>query len=341
MIEFEKLKNHDFKTWNDYVLSHPDSEIFHLAEWYHIYKESYNYKPWYYFLKDNSAIKGIIPLFHQKGLFKNILVSPPAGILLDDNNKYNESILDFIKSLKSKTKATDVIFYNNYNLSPEMNISNENVRVLKQLPASVEDLDKDIGKKRRWGVKKANQTGFHHEVIVPTKKDINVFYKIYGINYRDLGTPVHSKRFFYMQAKYLKDYLRLFFVYNQNDKPICVKLLYNFKSTLTSNDSATLRKYFHTRINDYQIYHALAYAIKNKFSTYNMGRSQKESGTYIFKKSWGKTIVEEYPVYSFHQQSGIKNKKSKYNSIISIWKKTPVFITNIAGPLVRKNLNLD
>ncbi|MFO8068282.1 MAG: hypothetical protein R6U11_11945, partial [Bacteroidales bacterium] len=194
MIEFEKLKNHDFKTWNDYVLSHPDSEIFHLAEWYHIYKESYNYKPCYYFLKDNSAIKGIIPLFHQKGLFKNILVSPPAGILLDDNNKYSESILDFIKSLKSKTKATDVIFYNNYNLSPEMNVSNENVRVLKQLPASVEGLDKDIGKKRRWGVKKANQTGFQHEVIVPTKKDINVFYKIYGINYRDLGTPVHSKK---------------------------------------------------------------------------------------------------------------------------------------------------
>ncbi|MFO8067037.1 MAG: hypothetical protein R6U11_05595, partial [Bacteroidales bacterium] len=157
----------------------------------------------------------------------------------------------------------------------------------------------------------------------------------------DLGTPVHSKKFFNKQVEYLKDYVRLFLVYNKNNKPICVKFLYNFKSTITSNDSATLRKYFHTRINDYQIYHAIAYAIKNKFSTYNMGRSQKESGTYIFKKSWGETIVEEYPVYSFHQQSGIKNKKSKYNSIISIWKKTPVFITNIAGPFARKNLNLD
>ena len=340
MIEFIDFKPDNQNVWNDYAEKHPHSEVYHLAQWAAIYKETYNYTPYYFFVREESEIVGILPLIHQKGLLKNILVTPPAGILLNNPKKHNEEIFRFVTALKENLRASDVLFYKNYKLSPGLYESLENIRILKQLPETVDALNKDIGKKRRWGVRKAEENGLTHIVIKPTLQDIKLFYKIYGTNYRDLGTPVNSEKFFRKQLEYLGGNIKMFIVFKE-DKLICVKWLLEYKLEILSSESATLREFFPTRINDYQIYHAMKYAIEKGFQTYNMGRSQQESGTYAFKVSWGACQVQPYPVYRTKQQSGIAEKKSKFKLFIKAWKKAPVAITNIAGPILRKNMTLD
>lgn len=340
MIEYIEITPDNQHLWNAYAEKHPHSEVFHLAQWASIYKQTYNYTPLYFFLQENNNIAGLLPFIHQKGLMKNILVTPPAGILLSHPEKHNEEVFRFAKTLKNKLKASDLVFYNQYKVSPELSESLENIRIMKQLPDTVETLNKDIGKKRRWGVRKAEENGLTHTVIRPTSKDIKEFYKIYSTNYRDLGTPVHSRKFFNKQLEHLGNHIRMLIV-KKGNKPICVKWLLEYKSMILSSDSATLRQFFPTRINDYQIYHALKYAIEKGFQTYNMGRSQQESGTYTFKVSWGECQVMPYPVYRMKKQSGITEKKNKYKLFIKVWQNTPVALTNIAGPILRKNMALD
>lgn len=340
MIEFIELTPDNQHLWNEYAEKHPHSEVFHLVQWATIYKETYNYTPLYFFLREDQNIIGLLPFIHQKGLLKNILVTPPTGILLSSPAKHNEEVFLFAKALKNKLNASDVVFYNQYKMSAELSESQENIRIIKHLPETLDALNKDIGKKRRWGVRKAEENGLIHTVIKPTIKDIKVFYKIYGTNYRDLGTPVNSEKFFRKQLEHLGEHIRMLIV-SKGDKPICVKWLLEYKSMILSSDSATLREFFPTRINDYQIYHALKYAIEKGFQTYNMGRSQQESGTYAFKVSWGECQVQPYPVYRMKQQSGITEKKNKFKLFIKVWKKAPVALTNIAGPILRKNMALD
>jgi lipid II:glycine glycyltransferase (peptidoglycan interpeptide bridge formation enzyme) len=156
----------------------------------------------------------------------------------------------------------------------------------------------------------------------------------------DLGTPVNAKMFFQIQLNALNEHIRMLIVRKDNT-PICVKWLFLYKNTILSSESATLRGYFPLRINDYQIYHAMKYAIENGFSVYNMGRSQRDTGAFEFKKSWGDLIVEDYPVYRNVLKEGITGRKTKYDPVIRIWKKTPVAITNLLGPFIRKNVELD
>jgi serine/alanine adding enzyme len=340
MIDFIALTPENQHLWNEYAEKHPHSEVFHLAQWATIYKETYNYTPHYFFLQSGAEIIGILPLIHQKGLLKNILVSPPAGILLCHPKRHSDEVCRFVKSLQKKLNASDVVFYHHYKVSDELYESLENIRILKQLPETVDALNIDIGKKRRWGVRKAEENGLTHTVKKPTLKDLKLFYKIYSTNYRDLGTPVNSEKFFRKQMQHLGCNIKMLIV-SKEGKPICVKWLLEYKRMILSSDSATLREFFHTRINDYQVYHALKYAIENGFQTYNMGRSQQDSGTHAFKISWGACQVQPYPVYRMKKQSGIAEKKSKFKLFIKVWQKTPVAITNIAGPILRKNMALD
>ena len=340
MIEFIELTAATQDIWNEYAKEHPHSEIHHLAQWAKIYEDSYNYKPYYFLLQENSRIVGLLPFIHQKGLLKNIIVTSPAGILLDNPHNHNQEVFRFISNLKNRLNASDIVIYNNYNLSHEFFVNWENIRVIKYLPDTINDLEKDIGKKRRWGVRKAEENGFTHTIIEPSFNDLKVFYKIYSTNYRDLGTPVHSEKFFRKQLEYLHDNIRMMIVTKDN-QPVCVKWLFIHKSGILSSESAALRRFFPLRINYYQIFHAIKYSVEHGFKKYNMGRSQKETGAHSFKQSWGNCEIQEYPVYRMKNQSGISEKKKKYKLFIKVWQKTPLAITNIAGPILRKNMAFD
>ncbi len=340
MIEFVRLENKNKELWNNYALSNSDSEIYHLASWADIYSESYGYKPYFFLLKLNDKVVGLLPIIHQKGLFKNILASLPGGILLENPESHGEEVYRFIIALKNKLKAKDFVLYNRYELSSEMFVSTENVRILKQLPADDKELLAEIGKKRRWGVRKGEEHGLTHQVFEPTKDLIKTFYQIYAKHYRDLGTPVHSLSFFLKQAEHLGDNIRILFVW-KDDAPICAKWLMHYKSSIISSESATLKEYYYTRVSDYQVFNALKYAVNNGCSTYNMGRSQLDTGAFNFKKSWGELDLEEYPIFSTKLRSGIEAKRGKLNFFINLWKKTPVPLTRIIGPALRKHLSLD
>lgn len=340
MIDFVKLNEYNTSEWNNYVQKQADGEVFHLAEWSGILKKTYNYQPFYYLLRENSEIRGVLPLIHQKGFLKNNIVTPPSGLLLTDPVKHSREVYNFIVEIQNQTGSDDFILYNKYQLTNSLKVINDNVRIVKNLPLTVEGLERDIGKKRRWGVKKAIENGLHHEVLNPGKKELNIFYKIYAHNYRDLGTPVNAKKFFQNQLDELTENIRMLIV-RKGDVPICVKWLILYKNTILSSESATLRGYFPLRINDYQFYHAMKFAIENGYHIYNMGRSQRYTGTFDFKKSWGDLQIEDYPVYRTILKSGISERKDKFRSVMNIWKKTPVGITNFLGPLIRKNVELD
>lgn len=340
MIEFVRLENQNQGLWNRYALSNSDSEIYHLASWADVYSETYGYKPYFFLLKLNDKVVGLLPIIHQKGFCKNILTSLPGGILLDNHQSHGEDVYHFIIALKNKLQAKDVVLYNRYRLSCEMFESTENIRILKNLPKDDIELLNEIGKKRRWGIRKAQEHGLTHQVFRPTKDLIKTFHQIYAKHYRDLGTPVHSLLFFLKQAEHLGDYIRILFVW-KDDTPICVKWLMHYKSAIISSESATLKEYYFTRVSDYQVFHALKYAIDNSCSTYNMGRSQIDTGAFNFKKSWGELDIEEYPIFSSKLRSGIGAKKKKFNLFINLWKKMPVPLTKLVGPILRKHLSLD
>jgi hypothetical protein len=107
---------------------------------------------------------------------------------------------------------------------------------------------------------------------------------------------------------------------------------------MIDSEAASLRKYLYTGVNDYIYYKAFEYAVDKQCNVFDMGRSQLNSGTYRFKTSWGHCRVDKYEVASRDSMKSISKNKEKYKIFIILWKNCPTYLTNIAGPWVRKNM---
>lgn len=336
-MDFIPLNKGDFFKWNSFALTHSRGEMAHLAEWSEFFEETFNYRSYFTFVEKDGEIVGILPLIQQKGIFKNILITTASGPLFNESIISDEQVLEFLKELCAKTGAKDVICIHSDLKSNSVFKSDEHVRIMLRLPEDKSELWKSIGPKQRNTVRKAEKFQLSHRIVVPEQKDIDVFYRIYSENYRDLGTPVNPKRYFSNQIRYFPENIKLLLV-EYNGKTIGGMWLNHFCNQMSDPEAASMRKFFYTGVNDFMYYRSFEYGIDSGCRVFNMGRSLRGSGTYNFKKKWGDIIIADYPVVRLNKNHTLAGSKKKYRFIIQLWKNMPVALTCFLGPHIRKHM---
>ena len=87
----------------------------------------------------------------------------------------------------------------------------------------------------------------------------------------------------------------------------------------------------------------IEYACDGEFKYFDFGRSTPDEGTYKFKEQWGAKPASLYwhKIASDGQPvNNNQSEKSKFGKAIRYWKKVPVPVANVIGPLIRKNIVL-
>ena len=85
----------------------------------------------------------------------------------------------------------------------------------------------------------------------------------------------------------------------------------------------------------------LKYAIESGYKEFDFGRSTVGSGTFKFKQQWGASPVQLYWNYWLSDSSnmpGLTPDNPKYKIAISIWKRMPLIVANMLGPIIVKDL---
>ncbi len=329
--------------WNEYVLNSFQGGFYHLFEWHDIIAKTYNHEPFYLLCKKNGKAAGVLPLFFiASRIFGRFLVSLPfcnyGGILADNEDAEKDLLLEAIKIAREK-KAGYVELRQTIPLlagAEKASIDQSNVTMILSLPATESDLWLFFDKKTRNQIRKGEKSGLKAVV----DRDLNSFYEIYNRNMRDLGTPVHCRKFFQNIFDTFPDYTEILNVRLKN-KSVASMFLLKFKETLYNPWASANRKYFPLCPNDVLYWEALKYAINNKFRYFDFERSQKNSGTHKFKAQWGAT---EKPLYYYYFNFGkkkitsIAEKKGNYGYFQRIWRIMPAGLTKIIGPRIRKNI---
>jgi len=315
---------------------------------------------------------GILPLVHLKHFFfGNSLISIPffdlGGILADDENT-EKALLSEVINLGQELKAKNielrhiypVKFFEKdseadltgvYPVKPESHLTgainpinfatrSHKVRMLLDLPKSSEALMQSFKAKLRSQIKKPLKEGLKSKVGgVELLAD---FYKVFSINMRDLGSPVHSKSLMKNVLKEFPKESRIVMVY-KDDQPIACSLIVGCKDTLENPWASALRQYSRLSPNMLLYWTMLEYACDNGFSYFDFGRSSPDEGTYKFKEQWGtKPTPLNWHYISLDSQpiGEEKSEKSKFEKAIRFWQKIPVPITKIIGPMIRKHIGL-
>lgn len=219
-------------------------------------------------------------------------------------------------------------------------IRSSKVRMLLDLPNSSEELMKSFKSKLRSQIKKPIKEGLTSEV--GGQELLDDFYKVFSINMRDLGSPVHSKKLIQNVLKELLNDVRLVLIYKEQE-PVAGSVIVGFKDTLENPWASSLREYSKLSPNMLLYWTMLEYGCNNGFRYFDFGRSTPGEGTYKFKEQWGAKPEPLNWINISLKGEKVKtsiSEDSKFQLASEVWKKLPVTVANLIGPRIRKYISL-
>jgi serine/alanine adding enzyme len=365
----------DRELWDGYVRQHPDASLFHLFGWRDVIHATYGHKTHYLILTSRDEggrvgaegvkstvqkILGVLPVVHLKhALFGNCLVSMPfldGGGILADSREAEESLLSEVVALGRKIGASSIELRHERPLASgnDLRVScgeaspdtlqattrTDKVRMLLNLPGSSDLLMKSFKSKLRSQISKPLKEGLTS--VTGGVELLDEFYRVFLVNMRDLGSPVHSMRLMRNVLDEFSKCSRIVVVY-KGKQPVAAAFVVGFNQVLRNPWASALRAYAALSPNMLLYLRMLEYACDNAYHTFDFGRSTAGEGTYKFKEQWGASPAPLYWHY-FSLDGKVPNPeglgKGKFEKAIRYWQRLPLFVTRIIGPSIRKHISL-
>jgi FemAB-related protein (PEP-CTERM system-associated) len=313
-----------------------------------------------------TGIDGILPLVHLRSLlFGNDLISMPffdsGGVSAGDEG-VEKALLSEAVSLAQSLKAKSIQLRQTFPLLslPEsggvksgsvadnwlttlgctVQTRLDKARMLLELPVSSEALMGRFKTSLRTKIRKPIKEGLVAKV--GRLELLDDFYEVFSINMRDLGSPVHSKRFLRAVLEGFLDTSRICMVFDK-DIPLACGIIIGFNDVLCNPWASSLKEYSKLRPNTLLYWTMLQYACDNGYKYFDFGRSSIGESTYKFKEQWGAQPRLLYWYYIHLNNASpheISTEKSRFDLAINIWRKMPVHLTRILGPHIRKHIGL-
>lgn len=380
-MTMKKYINNDARSgdWDIYVRSHGKGTLYHLYRWKEVINETYRHKTYYLSVTEETGrggerIVGVLPLVHLKHpFFGNSMISLPffdLGGLLADNPAIEQLLIKEAISLGWQLGASNIELRQNLPLesvgdfdrsaganaqqqrggqphslpaavapATKVAASTNKVRMLLALQGTSVSLLNSYKSKLRSQIRKPLKEGLCPKI--GGEELLEDFYRIFAVNMRDLGSPVHSKDLMKNVLRTFKDEARIFAVYKE-EQPVAAGLVVGFEKVLANPWASALRQYSHLSANMLLYWSMLEYACNQGYQYFDFGRSTPGEGSYRFKEQWGAQPVALcwYDIRFEARSASAASEKGQFQKAIHYWQKIPVPLSKFIGPMLRKHIGL-
>ena len=332
----------DFARWEGYVAAHPQATFFHRPGWKRVIEASFGQACPSLCAERHGQIVGILPLAHYKSaLFGNALISNGAcmggGPLADDDAAYDAldqaaiALLhrvgaSYIEYRRPLRRHADWAFKDDLYANFERPLAEKEDDNLKQIP-----------RKQRADVRKTLDNAALSDVL---DDSVDVFHALYAESVRNLGTPVFAKKYFRnLKAEFGADcdILNIF----HEGRPVSGVLSFYFRDKVMPYYAGASGNSRGLRAADFMYWRLGRRAVERGYRVFDFGRSKVGTGPYAFKKNWGfepEPIVHEFYLPGGGSLPEVNPTNPKYRLMISVWKKLPLPVANLLGPLIVRNI---
>lgn len=358
-IEIRNMQPTDIMSWDAYVTRNRQATPYHLAGWQNVIESTYGHRTHFLLAIKNRNVVGILPLVHMKHpLFGNSMISLPfldmAGVLAD-NQEVAGSLIHEALNLMHRVEADAVELRQGDDYSsgkgkqeqPERPLtrcraSGKRTRMVLDLPNDSDSLMRSFRSKLRNQIRKPMREGL--EVRNGGAELLDDFYRVFTVNMRDLGSPVHSKEFLLNILEMFPTRTRIFVVY-KGAQPVACSFICTFRKTVYNPWASSLRRHRASCPNMLLYWAMLEYACDQKFSCFDFGRSTEGEGTFRFKQQWGARPLRlcwyTFPNLSIPKPHAAASADTAgFQVAIQLWKRMPVPISRVVGPAIRKYIGL-
>lgn len=245
-MEIRQATIKDKAAWDSYVWNHSCGVAYHQFAWGQAVKSAYGFEPVYLIAEDQGEVAGVLPLIGLTiPVLGSQLVSLPycdLGGFLAEDDTVAVALSDYAVNLAKNRNDKKLELRQSAESDEAGQVSKvSKVRMLLSLPDSSDELMKGFKAKLRSQVKKPMKDGLTTELGGTELMD--EFYKIMAVNMRDLGSPVHSRRWFKAVVDRYGENVRVGIVRGPGRKAIAGGIILLHKSVVSIPWASTLREY--------------------------------------------------------------------------------------------------
>ncbi len=322
--------------WDRFVEAAPGATFSHLHAWSEIAARVMRQEPRYLAAWGaNGAIRGVLPLVRLRSFaFGERYVSVP---FLNDGGPIGDG--EAVAALRDYAIALTDGPSGHLELRCREPLggsspSNRKVTVLLNLPPDPDTLWTDLPSKVRSQVRRPQKAGM---TAAFGADQLPAFYDVWSRNMRDLGTPVLPRRFFESVANSFPERFIVGCVYKEGE-PVAAGAGFLFREEFEITWASSLRSHSRDAPNMLLYWAFMSRAIERGARVFNFGRCTPGESTHRFKMQWG---GESVPLgWMVHGRSGADDggpgRISRMAS--SAWRRLPVPVANLIGPVVAQQL---
>lgn len=343
-MEVKPLETGEEREWNEFVHSRPDANYCLDLAWRDIIATTYGKAPEYWISREgrSRAITGVAAAFWMDNLFLGRrLVSLPyldyGGILAASPEAAGELLTALRHTAEGRHARLEI---RQERALPDLPMpDNRKVKMALDLRGrSVEAYWDSLDAKVRNQIRKSEKSGV--AVRAGRSELLDEFYRVFCINMRDLGSPVHSKDLFRNILRRLPG--AEIALADMNGWCVGGLLRIHWGDTMIIPWASTLRAYRAHCPNNAIYWDSLAAAFRRGCARVDFGRSTRGEGTWKFKRQW---LAEEseLPWYSFSAPAATaapagEEPNRVFRMASSLWTRLPARYANRLGPSIRAAL---
>jgi FemAB-related protein (PEP-CTERM system-associated) len=348
MDKIIEISENDAMIWDSYILDHPEASVYHLYMFRKVIEQEYHHKSIYLLLKVNDEIRGVLPLYQIRSPFTgNGIVSLPfcdyGGVLADTPEYENLLITEAVKLCKRlglrfvELRQTKEISCELTDIRPGIICSK--VRMAAQLKSTPDEQFNYFPAKLRSQIRKPSKEGC--TIKNGRTELLDDFYKVFTRNMRDLGSPVHSKKFLSRFVEESGEKAQVFVVY-KDTIPIGGAIVAGIRDVLVNPWASFDKRYRPLAPNMLLYWGMLEWAINNGFKVFDFGRSTVDEGTYKFKQQWGAQPQQLFWYYFSLDGAdrSVDTDGTAKKLFLKCWQKLPVPASVMIGPAFRRLIPL-
>lgn len=340
-IDVRALGADDHGRWDAFVEACPEATFFHRAGWRTVLERAFGHEPYFLYAERQGLIEGVLPLGYMKSvLFGRALVSTPfcvyggAAALNDEARACLEQAagelaerlgVDYLELRHRAARYLDLPAKRDLYVTFRKSIDPDPEKNLLAIP-----------RKQRAMVRKGMDAGLQSEI----DDNVERCYATYAESVRRLGTPVFSKRYFRVLMEVFGGACEVLTITRQGRAVASVMSFY-FRDEVLPYYGGGIGEAREVAGNDFMYWEVMRRACERGVKMFDYGRSKVGTGSYSFKKNWGfapEPLHYEYQLVRAREVPDVNPLNPKYRLLIETWKRLPVSVTKLIGPLVSRNL---
>ncbi|MFH1148240.1 MAG: FemAB family XrtA/PEP-CTERM system-associated protein [Pseudomonadota bacterium] len=334
----------DHAIWDEFVMNHPEGTFFHLIGWKNVIESTFRYRSYYIIAEEQDRINAVLPFFAVKSrLFGSSLVSMAFGayggvLTLDEN-----AVSPLMEKAQEITKQENLDYFelrNLYRQEADLPVKDLYYVFRREILPTVEENLQAIPRKARRMIR-AGRDKYQLRSDIGREALLPEFYEIYARSVHQLGSPVYPKALFANLLREFKEDGEILLVRTPENKAIAGVMSFFYRDEILPYYAGSLPEGKEMAANDFMYWALMEYACEKGYKIFDFGRSKKDTGSFDFKRHWGfepRPLCYQYYLHHLKSIPNISPVNPKYQARIELWKKLPLPVTKVLGPLIVKQI---